>query len=108
MSFAQRRESRNHVTGTLGGWRTVAGGAIALGLLSGALAERDPSTAILVCVAVVAILGLAMAGERAFPWAIVIVAVAPWYPFIAETAEPPIVRQKVLCAAIAAAPLVPW
>ncbi len=96
------------MTSALGDWRTVAGGAIALGLLGGALAERQQSTAILVCLAVVAIFGLAIAGERAFPWAIVIVAVAPWYPFIAEAAEPPIVRQKVLCAAVAAAPLVPW
>ncbi len=96
------------MTSTLGGWRTVAGGAIALGVLGGALAERQPSTAILVCLALAAIFGLAVAGERAFPWGIVIVAVVPWYPFIAEAAEPPIVRQKVLCAAIAAAPLVPW
>ncbi len=49
-----------------------------------------------------------MLGDRAFPWVIVIVAVAPWYPFISEEAESPIVRQKVLCAAIAAAPLAPW
>ena len=116
MSSVQRRESHhlrrrqagNHLSSTLGGWRAAAGGAIALGLLGGALAERQPSNAILVCLAIGAILALAMAGERAFPWAIVLVAVVPWYPFIAEAAEPPIVRQKVLCAAIAAAPLVPW
>lgn len=108
MSSAQGRAFRDHLTSTLGGWRTVAGGAITLGVLGGALAERQPSTAILVCLALVGLLGLAVLGERAFPWALVIVAVVPWYPFIAEAAEPPIVRQKVLCAAIAAAPLVPW
>ncbi len=55
-----------------------------------------------------AVIAFAMLGERAFSWAIVIVSVAPWYPFIAESAEAPIVKQKVLCAAIAAAPLAPW
>jgi len=84
------------------------GGAALLGLAGGVIVARKPSDAVLLCVCLVAILGLAMLGERAFPWAIVIVSVAPWYPFIAEKAEPPIVRQKVLCAAVAAAPLVPW
>jgi len=79
-----------------------------LGLLGGLLVHRQPSTAILLCVVVVAILGLAMLGDKAFPWAIVIVAVAPWYPFLTEAAEAPIVKQKVLCAAVAAAPLAPW
>src|SRR5271166_2057426 len=101
MSSQPLRGFRNHATSSLGNWQTLVVGAIALGLLSGALAERKPETAILVCMAVVAIIGLAIAGERAFPWAIVIVSVAPWYPFIAEAAEAPIVRQKVLCAAIA-------
>lgn len=88
--------------------RIAAAGAVLLGLLGGALAERKPSTAVIVCLIVAGTFALAMLGDRAFPWAIVIVAVAPWYPFIAENAEAPIVRQKVLCAAIAAAPLVPW
>lgn len=79
-----------------------------LGLLGGLLVHHEPNTAVLLCVVVLGILGLAMLGERAFPWAIVIVAVAPWYPFLTEAAEPPIVKQKVLCAAIAAAPLAPW
>jgi O-Antigen ligase len=79
-----------------------------LGLLGGLLVHRQPSTAILVCVVVVAVLGLAILGDKAFPWAIVIVAVTPWYPFLTEAAEAPIVKQKVLCAAIAAAPLAPW
>src|ERR1035441_6899973 len=39
---------------------------------------------------------------------IAIVAVVPWYPFVSTKAEPPIFKQKVLCAAVAAAPLVPW
>jgi O-antigen ligase len=88
--------------------RIAAAGAVLLGLLGGALAERKPSTAVILCVIVAGTFALAMLGDRAFPWAIVIVAVAPWYPFIAENAEAPIVRQKILCAAIAAAPLVPW
>jgi O-antigen ligase len=54
------------------------------------------------------VIGMAVLGERAFPWAVVIVAVAPWYPFISTQAEAPLVRQKVLCAAIAIAPIVPW
>jgi O-antigen ligase len=86
----------------------VAGGAIAIGLLGGLLVHHEPNTAILVCVALLAILAMAMLGDRAFPWAIAIVAVAPWYPFIAETAEAPVVKQKVLCAAVAAAALAPW
>ncbi len=99
---------RDPAAGALGRWQVAAGGAILLGLLGGVLAARKPSDAVLICVVVAAILGLAMLGERAFPWAIVIVSVAPWYPFIAEAAEAPLVRQKVLCAAIAAAPLAPW
>jgi O-antigen ligase len=81
---------------------------ILLGLVGGAIAVRRSSDAILLCIVLAGILGLAMLGDRAFTWGIVIVAVAPWYPFIAETAVSPIVSQKVLCAAIAAAPLVPW
>jgi hypothetical protein len=92
----------------LGGWPAIFAGAILIGLMGGVLAERKASTAVLICIAIVAVVGLAMLGERAFPWALVIVSVAPWYPFVAEQAEAPIVRQKVLCAAIAAAPLVPW
>jgi len=94
--------------GAIGRRHVVAGGAVVLGLLGGLLVHRQPSTAILLCVGVLAIIGLAMLGDKAFPWGIVIVAVAPWYPFIAEAAEPPIVKQKVVCAAIAAAPLAPW
>jgi hypothetical protein len=105
---ASRRRLREHAVGTFGRRYVIVGGAVVLGLLGGLLVHRQPSTAILLSVGVLAILGLAMLGDRAFPWAIVIVAVAPWYPFIAEAAEPPIVKQKVICAAIAAAPLAPW
>jgi O-antigen ligase len=108
MSSEQQQGLRVQAASALGRWPIPVGGAILLGLLGGALAERKPSTAILICVVVVAILGLAMLGERAFPWAIVTVAVAPWYPIVAQAAEAPIVRQKVLCAAIAGAPLAPW
>jgi O-antigen ligase len=108
MSYESRRELRDLATSRLGRWPVLAGGAILLGLLSGALAERKPSMALLICLAIAGLLGLAMLGERAFPWAIVIVAVTPWYPFLSENAEPPIVRQKVFCAVIAAAVLAPW
>jgi hypothetical protein len=92
----------------LGRWPAAVAAAILLGLIGGALAERKPSTAIILCIAIGAIIALAMLGERAFPWAIVIVAVTPWYPFVAQSAEAPLVRQKVLASAIAAAPLAPW
>ena len=84
--------------------------AALVGLLAGALVARKTSDAILLCIAIVGVLGLAMLGERAFPWAVVIVAVAPWYPLIAGSGEVegPIVKQKVFCAAIAAAALLPW
>jgi len=79
-----------------------------LGLLAGVITERESSYALILCVVLFGIVSLAVLGDRAFPWALVVVSVAPWYPFVAESAEPPIVRQKVLCAAIAAAPLAPW
>ena len=74
------------------------------------MVARKSSDAILLCILIVAVLGLAMLGERAFPWAVVIVSVAPWYPFISGSGEVegPIFKQKVLCAAIAAAALLPW
>jgi O-antigen ligase len=105
---SQRRALREQAVDALGRWQVLAGGVIALGLLCGAIAARKPSMAILLCVVVAGIVGLAVVGDRAFPFAITIVAVAPWYPFIAESAEGPIVKQKVLCAAVAAAPLAPW
>ncbi|MGP0103533.1 MAG: O-antigen ligase family protein [Solirubrobacteraceae bacterium] len=108
MSYEARRGLREQALGALGRRPVLLAGALLLGVLGGALVHREPSTAVLLSVCVVAIIGLAVLGERAFPWAIVIVAVAPWYPFIAEASEPPIVKQKVLCAAIAAAPLAPW
>jgi hypothetical protein len=90
------------------GLRIASGLAVLLGLLGGVLAQRKPSDALIVCVVLAGAIALAVLGDRAFPWAIVVVAVVPWYPFISTSAEPPIVRQKVLCAAIAAAPLAPW
>jgi O-antigen ligase len=89
-------------------WQVLLAAAVLLGLLGGALAERKPGTALGICVGLVALFGLAMLGERAFPWAIVAASVVPWYPIVAEAAEEPIVKQKVLCGAIAAAALVPW
>jgi O-antigen ligase len=108
MSSEQWQELRGRTTGLFGRWQVAVGGAILLGLIGGGLAERKPSTALIICIAVAGVLALAMLGERAFPWAIVIVAVTPWYPFVSQAAEAPIVKQKVLCAAIAAAPLTPW
>jgi O-antigen ligase len=103
-----RRGLRDQAIGALGHWQVAVGGAVALGLLAGALTHREPNTAILLSVSILAVLGMAVLGDRAFPWAIVAVSVAPWYPFISDSAEPPLVKQKVLCAAIAAAPLAPW
>lgn len=108
MASRPHRPLRMTLDGFIGRWPAIFAGAILVGLIGGALAERKPSTAVLICIALVAVLSLAVLGDRAFPWAIVIVAVAPWYPLVGEAAEAPIVRQKVLCAAIAAAPLVPW
>jgi O-antigen ligase len=85
----------------------VAGGII-LGLASALLVERHRSIVILLCIALVAIVGLAMLGDRAFPWAIVIVAVAPWFPLYARETSSPVVERKEFAAAIAAAVLVPW
>ncbi len=107
MSFERSRGPGRQLS-LLSRWPVIFAGAILVGAIGGALAERKPSTAVLICVAIGGVISLAMLGERAFPYAIVIVSVAPWYPLVAETAEAPIVRQKVLCAAIAAAPLVPW
>ena len=90
------------------GLRIASGLAVLLGLLGGLLAQRKPTDALIVCVVLAGVFALAVLGDRAFPWAIVVVSVVPWYPFIATSAEPPVVRQKVLCAAIAAAPLTPW
>src|SRR5271165_3632195 len=112
MSSERWQEPRRRGPGQVGEfalrWQVAAGGAILLGLLGGLLTARHASDAIILCVVMAAIIAMAMLGERAFPWAVVIVSVTPWYPFIAEVAEAPLVRQKVLCAAIAAAPLLPW
>lgn len=108
MAATPQRESRAPLPSVFARWPALLGVAILLGLLGGVLAQRKPSTAVIVCVVMGAVIALAMLGERAFPWAIVIVSVIPWYPLVGEIAEAPVVPQKVLCAAIAAAPLVPW
>lgn len=82
--------------------------AIALGLVAGAAVAKHPSYALLLAIAPVAFMGLMVLGDRAFAWGVTLVAVAPWYPFINDVAAAPRVPQKVLCAAIAAGPLVPW
>jgi O-antigen ligase len=89
-------------------WPIAVTGGILLGLLGGVLAERRPSTTIELCVLVAAVLALAMLGDRAFPWAIVVVVVAPWYQFTADSAAPVGINQKVICIAIAGATLAPW
>jgi hypothetical protein len=89
-------------------WPILATGGVLLGLAGGVLAERRPSTMIVLCVLFAAILGLAMLGDRAFPWAIVLVSVAPWYPFTEHAAAPTGINQKAVCTAIAIAPLAPW
>lgn len=86
----------------------LAATAAVLGLVAGALAQRHPSMAALLALCLFALLALAMLGDRAFPWAIALIAVLPWYPLVSHDASPPVVKQKILCAAIAAAVLVPW
>ena len=108
MSYESSRDLRDRAAGSLGSTPVLLAGALLVGALCGALVEHKPSTAEIVAVCALAVIAFAMLGERAFSWAVVIVAVLPWYPFIAESAEAPIVKQEVLCAAIAAAPLAPW
>jgi O-antigen ligase len=89
-------------------WQALAAIGALVGLAGGVLAEKRPSTAIELCILAVAILGLAVLGDRAFSWAIVVVAVAPWYQFTEHSAAPTGVNQKVICIAIASAVLAPW
>jgi O-antigen ligase len=86
----------------------VLGGGALLGLVGGALAEKHASYALLLALCIVVLASLAMLGDRAFAWAIVLVSVAPWYPLVSHEAVAPVVKQKVLCAAVAAAVLAPW
>ncbi len=92
--------------------RRATGAAFAaaalVGLLGGAALVMRPLLAVLLALAVTGVIALALLGERAFAWALTLVAVIPWYPFVSDVAGPPRVPQKALCAAIAAAPLVPW
>ncbi len=89
-------------------WQALAIAGAALGLLGGALAAKRPSTAIELCIVIGGILGLAMLGDRAFPWAIVLFVAAPWYQFTAHSAAPQGINQKIICIAIASATLAPW
>jgi O-antigen ligase len=86
----------------------VALSAVGLGLVCGASVVRHPTYAALLAVVVVAFVGLAVLGERAYAWFVLVVVVAPWYPMVNDIAGPPRVPQRVLCAAIAASALLPW
>ncbi|HEY4428387.1 MAG TPA: O-antigen ligase family protein [Solirubrobacteraceae bacterium] len=108
MSSEGWQDLRGRLPQALGARQLALGAAILLGLVGGALAYRNPTTAVILAIVLAGIFGLAVLGERAFPWAVVIVAVIPWFPFISEAAEPPIVKQKVIASAVAAAPLAPW
>jgi O-antigen ligase len=83
-------------------------GALGVGVASGGVVARHPTWAALLAIAIAVFIGLMILGDRAFAAAIVVVAVAPWYPFINTVAAGPRVPQRLLCAAIIAAPLVPW
>jgi O-antigen ligase len=82
--------------------------ALVLGGVAGLLVVRHSSYALIMCVIVAGVVALAVLGDRALPWAVVIVSVLPWYPLVGNEATPPIVRQKVIVAAVAAAVLAPW
>jgi O-antigen ligase len=86
----------------------IVGVALVLGAAGGALTVRHSTYALILCVVVAGIVALAVLGDRALPWAVVLVAVLPWYPLVGNEATPPLVKQKVLVAAVAAAVLVPW
>jgi hypothetical protein len=81
---------------------------VLVGLVGGVMAERHTSTAILLVVFIAALVGMAALGDRAFPWAIVLIAVAPWYSLVSSAASAPQVSERLYCSALAAAPLVPW
>jgi O-antigen ligase len=81
-----------------------------VGVVGGVAVTKHPTYAAMLCLAIVGVIALATLGDRAFPWMVVIVAVAPWYPLLSAsaTAPPPVVSQRILCAAIVLAPTVPW
>lgn len=85
----------------------VLAAAILVGPIAGAMAVRKPSLALMACLGVIGLFALASLGDRAFPWAVVIVAVTPWYPLTGEGGAAPLVKQLYLCAAVVAAVLVP-
>lgn len=86
---------------------TLAAAAL-VGLVGGAIAAVRPVEGLAVAAAILLVAGMVMLGDRAFPVAIVGVAVLPWYPFISTAAVPPLVPQRIFCAVIAAAVVVPW
>ncbi len=86
----------------------VAGAAVAVAVACGYAVARSSGLALLLAVAVGAVVALIVLGPRAFPCALVVVAVVPWYRFTNDLTGPPLVGQKLLCAAIVAAPLAPW
>lgn len=90
-------------------WRaSVAAVVLLSGLVGGFAVSHRGSMVLVLGLAVLAIPCLTFLGDRAFAWALVIVAVAPWYPFAATSSVAPRVPQRVLAAVIAMAPLVPW
>lgn len=86
----------------------VLGVAVAVGVVCGAATVRKPTIALALGFGIAGLLALLVAGRRSFAWAIVIVAVAPWYPFTAVNTSPPVLAPRIFCTIIAAAPLVPW
>lgn len=89
-------------------WRLLVLPAAVVGLAGGALAAKHPSSAIELCLLIVGVLGLAILGDRAYPWAIMAMVAAPWYQFTAHAAAPAGINQKVICIAIATSVLAPW
>ena len=61
----------------LGSRAALLAGALLIGPIAGALAARKPTITLLLCLAVIGVLALASLGDRAFPWALVFVSIAP-------------------------------
>lgn len=80
----------------------------ACGTVLGAAAGRPGSAGIALALVLAGFFTLLLLGPRSSPWAMVVVAVVPWYPFLSAEAGPPLVSQKILCGALAAAVVVPW
>lgn len=82
--------------------------AVPVGLLCGAVVATKLTLAAALAVMIVGVLALYLLQERAFVAAIVLIAVAPWYPFVNDASVPPLVPQVVFCGAIGAATVLPW